>query len=59
LRVLLAVGHTDMRRGMNSLALQGQEKLKRDPHAGDLYCFPRRPIHPLQGSCLTSRTVRS
>jgi len=36
-RVWLAVGHTDMRRGMNSLALQVQEVLKRDPHAGDLY----------------------
>jgi transposase len=31
--------HTDMRRGMNSLALQVQEVLKRDPHAGDLYVF--------------------
>ena len=29
-RVWLAVGHTDMRRGMNSLALQVQEVLKRD-----------------------------
>ena len=38
-RVWLAVGHTDMRRGMNSLALQVQEGLKRDPHAGDLYVF--------------------
>src|ERR1700731_3070183 len=39
MRVWLAVGHTDMRRGMNSLALQVQEGLKRDPHAGDLYVF--------------------
>ena len=30
-RVWLATGHTDMRRGMNSLALQVQEVLKRDP----------------------------
>ena len=36
-RVWVATGHTDMRRGMNSLALQVQERLKRDPHAGDLY----------------------
>jgi hypothetical protein len=36
-RVWLAVGHTNMRRGMNSLAIQVQEGLKRDPHAGDLY----------------------
>jgi transposase len=38
-RIWLAVGHTDMRRGMNSLAVQVQELLKRDPHAGDLYVF--------------------
>ncbi len=38
-RVWLAVGRTDMRRGMNGLALQGQEALGRDPHAGDLYVF--------------------
>jgi transposase len=38
-RVWLAVGHTDMRRGMNGLALQVQEALGRDPHAGDLYVF--------------------
>jgi hypothetical protein len=36
-RVWIAAGHTDMRRGMQSLALQVQEGLKRDPHAGDLY----------------------
>ena len=38
-RVWLAVGGTDMRRGMNGLALQVQEALGRDPHAGDLYVF--------------------
>jgi transposase len=41
-RVWLAVGRTDMRRGMNGLALQVQEALKRDPHAGDLYVFRGR-----------------
>jgi transposase len=41
-RVWIATGHTDMRRGMNSLALQVQEVLKRDPHAGDLYIFRGR-----------------
>jgi transposase len=35
-RVCVATGHTDMRRGMNSLALLVQEAFKRDPHAGDL-----------------------
>ena len=38
-RVWLATGVTDMRRGMNTLALQVQEDLDRDPHAGDLYIF--------------------
>ena len=37
--VWLAAGVSDMRRGMNGLALQVQEGLKRDPHAGDLYLF--------------------
>ena len=41
-RIWLAVGRTDMRRGMNSLSLQVQEVLKRDPHAGDLYVFRGR-----------------
>ena len=38
-RVWLAVGKTDMRRGMNGLALQVQETLGRDPFAGDLFVF--------------------
>jgi len=41
-RVWIAAGHTDMRRGMQSLALQVQEALERDPHAGDLYVFRGR-----------------
>jgi transposase len=38
-RVWIATGHTDMRRGMNTLALMVQEALHRDPHGGDLYVF--------------------
>ena len=38
-RVWLAVGKTDMRRGMNGLSLQVQETLGRDPFAGDLFVF--------------------
>ncbi len=38
-RVWIATGHTDMRRGMVGLALQVQEGLNRDPHVGDLYVF--------------------
>jgi transposase len=41
-RVWLATGVTDMRRGMNSLALQVQVGLGRDPHAGDLFVFRGR-----------------
>ena len=38
-RVWLAIGRTDMRCGMNGLALQVQEALQRDPHVGDLFVF--------------------
>lgn len=38
-RVWLATGFTDMRRGMNGLALLVQQQLVRNPHAGDLYVF--------------------
>jgi transposase len=38
-RVWIATGHTDMRCGMNSLALLVQEAFRRDPHSGDLYVF--------------------
>jgi len=41
-KVWIATGHTDMRRGMNSLTLQVQEALKRDPHGGDLFVFRGR-----------------
>jgi transposase len=41
-RVWIATGHTDMRRGVNGLALQVQEGLRRDPHAGDLFVFRGR-----------------
>jgi transposase len=41
-RVWLATGVTDMRRGMNGLALQVQQALQRDPHGGDLYVFRGR-----------------
>src|SRR4030081_2866541 len=44
-RVWLAVGHTDMRRGMNTLAVQVQQGLGRDPHAGDLYVFRGKRGH--------------
>lgn len=41
-RIWIATGHTDMRRGMRSLALQVQQSFGRDPYAGDLYIFRGR-----------------
>jgi transposase len=41
-RVWLALGRTDMRRGMVGLALQVQETLGRDPYQGDLFIFRGR-----------------
>jgi transposase len=41
-RVWLATGHTDMRKGFDGLALPVQEKLKRDPHCGHLFVFRGR-----------------
>lgn len=41
-RIWIATGRTDMRRGMFGLALQVQQSLKRDPHVGDLYIFRGR-----------------
>jgi transposase len=38
-RIWVATGHTDMRRGMRGLALQVQEGLGRDPFAGDVFVF--------------------
>jgi transposase len=63
-RVWLATGHTDMRRGFRSLALMVQEELKRDPHCGDLYVFRGRRSgliriiwHDGQGACLFSKQL--
>ena len=41
-RVWIALGQTDMRRGMDALARQVQHGLHRDPHSGDLYLFDGR-----------------
>ncbi len=40
-RVWLATGHTDMRKGFDGLALIVQETLKRDPHSRAFVRFPR------------------
>lgn len=63
-RVWLATGHTDMRKGFASLALQVQEVLKRDPLGGHLVCFRGRGgdllkviWHDGQGACLFTKRL--
>jgi len=63
-RVWLATGHTDMRRGFPGLALLVQETLGRDPFAGDLFIFRGRRgdlikviWHDGQGACLFSKRL--
>ena len=41
-RVWIALGHTDMRRGMQSLAAQVQQHFTKDPFGGDLWVFRGR-----------------
>ena len=41
-KIWLALGRTDMRRGINGLALQVQELLRLDPHCGHLFLFRKR-----------------
>lgn len=41
-RIWIATGHTDMRKGMQGLVLLVQEGLGRDPFAGDVFVFRGR-----------------
>lgn len=41
-KIWLALGVTDMRRGMHGLARQVQHSLNRDPNAGDIFIFRGR-----------------
>lgn len=36
-KVWIAMGHTDMRKGIQGLALMVQQQFHRDPHGGDLF----------------------
>ena len=47
-RVWLASGPTDVRRGMNSLALKVQQVLKLNPNGGDLFVFRGKRGHLLK-----------
>lgn len=64
MRVWLAAGHTDMRKGFDGLALLVQEKLKRDPHGGQLFVFRGKRgdlikliWHDGQGMCLFAKRL--
>ena len=48
-RVWLATGYTDMRRGFPGLSLQVQEVLRRDPMSGHLFCFRGEKRRPFEG----------
>jgi transposase len=41
-RIYLACGATDMRKGFDSLSVMAQEVLKHDPFAGHLFAFRGR-----------------
>jgi len=64
-RVWLATGHTDMRKGFASLSLLVQEVLHRDPLGGHLFCFRGRRggllkviWHDGQGACCSRNDLR-
>ncbi|WP_348529185.1 IS66 family insertion sequence element accessory protein TnpB [Mesorhizobium sp. LSJC264A00] len=52
------MGHTDMRKGMQGLALLVQQHLKRDPHGGDLYVFRGRAGSLVKTSGMTGSVCR-
>ncbi len=41
-RIYLACGTTDMRKGFDGLSMLAQDVLKQDPFAGHLFCFRGR-----------------
>ena len=63
-RVWLATGRTDMRKGFDGLALHVQEVLNQDPHGGHLFVFRGRRgdlvkilWHDGQGFCLFAKRL--
>ena len=63
-KIWLALGRTDMRRGMDGLGLQIQETLRMDPHCGHLFVFRGKRgdllkaiWHDGQGACLFSKRL--
>ena len=41
-RIYLACGVTDMRRGFDGLSIMAQDVLKQDPFSGSIFCFRGR-----------------
>jgi transposase len=63
-RVWLATGHIDMRKGFNGLALLVKETLRLDPYTGHLFVFRGHSgslikvlWHDGQGACLFSKRL--
>ena len=63
-RVWLAAGHTDMRKGFDGLAMLVQQTLKRDPNGGQLFvfrgkrgCLIKLLWHDGQGMCLFAKRL--
>lgn len=64
IRVWLAPGTTDMRKGFDGLAMLVQESLKHDPHGGQLFVFRGKRgdlikllWHDGQGMCLFAKRL--
>jgi transposase len=58
-RIWIATDHTDMRKGMQGLALLVQEGLGRDPFAGDVFVFRGRAGTLIKGALARQGTVGS
>lgn len=63
-KVHLALGYTDMRKGLDGLAMLVQDELKKDPFLGHLFCFRGRRAHLLKilfwdgnGLCLFTKRL--
>jgi transposase len=55
-RIWIATGHADMRKGMQGLSLLVQESLGRDPFAGDVFVFRGRAGSLMKARCGTTES---
>jgi transposase len=63
-KVHLALGYTDMRKGFDSLTVLVQEELKKNPFSGHLFAFRGRKAHTIKilfwdgsGLCLFTKRL--